>query len=83
LVFWPALCAVDGGVGRVLRAGGVSEHFAQTPRRGSSPLNRGEDHCRTVRELLSFHVPPPQWTPPKRRGRPSRILQRLVARWCS
>ena len=41
------------------------------------------DHCWTVRELLAFHVPPPRWTPPKRRGRPSRALQLLVERWCS
>jgi transposase-like protein/IS1 family transposase len=41
------------------------------------------DHCWTVQELLSFHVPLPRWTPPKRRGRPSRVLQRLIARWCS
>ena len=41
------------------------------------------DHCWTVRALLAFHVPPPRWTPPKRRGRPSHILQRLIERWCS
>jgi len=41
------------------------------------------DHCWSVRELLSYHVPPPRWTPPKQRGRPSRALQRLVERWCS
>jgi transposase-like protein/IS1 family transposase len=41
------------------------------------------DHCWTVRELLSFHVPPPRWTPPKQCGRPSRALQCLVKRWCS
>jgi IS1 family transposase len=41
------------------------------------------DHCWTVRELLSFHVPLPRWAPPKRRGRPSRALQRLIERWCS
>src|SRR5918996_3803417 len=40
-------------------------------------------HCWTVRELLSFRVPPSRWTPPKQRGRPSRALQRLVKRWCS
>ena len=39
------------------------------------------DHCWTVRELLSFHGPPPRWTPPKQRGRRSRALQRLIARW--
>src|SRR5467141_1455598 len=40
------------------------------------------DHCWTVRELLSFPVPPPRWTPPKQRGRPSHALKRLMARWC-
>jgi IS1 family transposase len=38
-------------------------------------------HRWTVYELLSFHVPPPRWTPPQRRGRPSHALQRLVERW--
>jgi transposase-like protein len=41
------------------------------------------DHCWTVQELLSFHIPPSRWTPPKRRGRPSRAIQRLVERWCT
>jgi hypothetical protein len=41
------------------------------------------DHCWTMQELLSFHVPLPRWAPPKRRGRPSQALQRLIARWCS
>jgi len=38
------------------------------------------DHGWTMWELLSFHVPPPRWTPPKQRGRRSRALQRLIAR---
>jgi transposase-like protein/IS1 family transposase len=41
------------------------------------------DHCWTIHELLSFRVPLPRWAPPKRRGRPSRALQRLIERWCS
>jgi hypothetical protein len=41
------------------------------------------DHGWTVQALLSFPVPPPRWTPPSRRGRPSRALKRLVERWCS
>ena len=40
------------------------------------------DHCWSVHELLSYHVPPPRWTPPKRRGRPSRALERLIEQWC-
>ena len=39
------------------------------------------DHCWTIQELLSFHVPLPGWVPPKRRGRPSRALQSLIERW--
>jgi transposase-like protein len=41
------------------------------------------DHCWTMHELLSFHVPLSRWAPPKRRGRPSRTLQRLIERWCA
>jgi hypothetical protein len=40
------------------------------------------DHCGSVREGLSFHVPPPRWTPPTQRGRPSHALKRLIERWC-
>ena len=41
------------------------------------------DHCWTMHELLSFHVPLSRWAPPKRRGRPSRALQHLIERWCA
>ncbi|MCZ7572833.1 MAG: hypothetical protein M5U01_30125 [Ardenticatenaceae bacterium] len=41
------------------------------------------DHCWSVQELLAYRVPPPRWTPPTRRGRPSKELQRLIAQWCS
>jgi hypothetical protein len=40
-------------------------------------------HCWTRHALLSFHVPLSRWTPPKRRGRPARALQHLIARWCA
>lgn len=38
-------------------------------------------HRWTVQELLSFHVPPSRWTPPKQHGRRSGALQRLIERW--
>ncbi len=41
------------------------------------------DHLWSVEELLSFQVPLPPWTPPKRRGRPSNVTKSLVAQWCS
>jgi transposase-like protein len=40
------------------------------------------DHCWTMHELLSYHVPPPRWAPPKHRGRPSQAFKRLTERWC-
>ena len=41
------------------------------------------DHLWTVEELLSFQVPLPRWTPPKRRGKPSKATKALIAQWCS
>ena len=38
--------------------------------------------CWRVCELLSYHVPPPPWTPPKKRGRRSREMLALIAQWC-
>jgi transposase-like protein len=40
------------------------------------------DHLWTVEELLSFQVPLLRWTPPKRRGRPSKATKALIAQWC-
>ena len=40
------------------------------------------DHRWTMHELLTYHVPPPRWTPPKRRGRPSRETKRVIQQWC-
>jgi hypothetical protein len=40
------------------------------------------DHCWSGHALLTYRVPPPRWTPPKQRGRPSQALKRLIERWC-
>ena len=40
------------------------------------------DHIWTVRELLLFRIPPPDWKPPKHRGRRSQAERTLIARWC-
>src|SRR6267142_3616900 len=62
-----------------------------TPQASLAPAGRGTtpamaagitDHCWTVQELQSFHVPPLRWTPPKQRGRPSHAFKRLIERWC-
>jgi transposase-like protein/IS1 family transposase len=51
--------------------------------RGTTPAMAAgiTDRCWTVQDLLSFHVPPPRWTPPKQCGRRSDALKRLMARW--
>jgi transposase-like protein/IS1 family transposase len=41
------------------------------------------DHLWSVEELLHFQTAIPPWTPPKRRGRPSKATKALVAQWCS
>lgn len=41
------------------------------------------DHIWSVKELLVFRVPPPDWQPPKHRGRRSQAEKALIARWCS
>lgn len=40
------------------------------------------DHVWTVQELFWFTLPPPTWSPPKRRGRPSKETLRLINTWC-
>ena len=40
------------------------------------------DHGWSVKELLSYRVPPPSWKP-AHRGRPSKTEKALVARWAS
>ena len=41
------------------------------------------DHCWTMSELLHYPIPLPRWQPPKRRGRKSKELQALLARWAA
>lgn len=36
----------------------------------------------SVRDLLCYHVPPPRWTPPKKRGRRSKEMLALIEQWC-
>ena len=60
-------------------------HASLTPTRGGTTPAMAAgitDHCWTVQELLAFHVPPPRWTAPTQRGRPSQALKRLIERWC-
>ena len=60
-------------------------HESLSPTQQTTPAMAAgiTDHCWTLHELLSFHVPLSRWAPPKRRGRPSRTLQGLIERWCA
>lgn len=40
------------------------------------------DYRWSIAELFLFQVPPPPWTPPKQRGRPSKKTLRLIQHWC-
>lgn len=41
------------------------------------------DDCWRLEELLTYHVVPPPWRPPKQRRRPSRALKALIQKWTS
>lgn len=41
------------------------------------------DHCWSVKELLSYRVPPPRWRPPKCRGRVSQAMKLKIMQWCT
>lgn len=41
------------------------------------------NHVWTPQELFALRIPPPRWSPPKARGRPSNATRRLVQEWCS
>ena len=41
------------------------------------------DHRWSIQELFEFQIPPPLWSPPKRRGRHSKETIQLIERWCT
>ena len=49
------------------------EYYQRTPAMAAGIT----DQCWTVRSLLEFRVPPPSWSPPKRRGRISKVTKQL------
>jgi hypothetical protein len=39
------------------------------------------DHVWSVKELMSYRVPPERWKPQKKRGQPSKALINTLERW--
>jgi hypothetical protein len=60
-------------------------HESWDPTRNMTPAMAAgiTDHGWTMHALLAFQGPRPRGTPPKRRERPARAMQRLIERWGS
>jgi hypothetical protein len=57
---------------------GHQRYFERTPAMAAGITG----HIWSVKELLSYRVPPAGWKPPKRRGRVPKALKQTIARWC-
>jgi transposase-like protein len=64
---------------RVRAATGERRWQVQTPAMAAGIT----DHLWSVKELLSYRVPPPRWQPPKRRGRVSHEMRLKIMQWCT
>lgn len=60
----------------------VGEHGFRWIQRTPAMAAGIADHCWSVQELLTFHVPPPRWQPPAHPGKRSAAEKALIQRWC-
>jgi transposase-like protein len=63
-----------------LSVGSFGHHWVQRTPAIAAKLT---DHQWTYAELFAFKVPPPRWTPPIQRGRPSQTMLELTQRWAN
>jgi len=61
-----------------LSVGSFRHHWVQRTPGMAAKLT---DHRWTYSDLFAFKVPPPRWSPPIQRGRPSHATLNLVKRW--
>ena len=61
-----------------LSVGSFGHHWVQRTPAIAAKL---ADHRWTYTELFAFNVPPPRWSPPIQRGRPSQAMLDLAQRW--
>ena len=59
----------------------ITERRYRWVQRTPAMAARLTDHQWSVSELFWFRIPPPRWTPPLRRGRPSNAMRALIDRW--
>jgi transposase-like protein len=63
-----------------LSVGSFRHHWVQRTPAIAAKLT---DHRWTYSELFAFKVPPPRWSPPIQRGRPSQTTLDLLKRWAN
>jgi len=63
-----------------LSVGSFGHHWVQRTPAMAAKLT---DHRWTYAELFAFKVPPPRWSPPIQRGRPSQASLALAQRWAN
>jgi transposase-like protein len=61
----------------------VGEHGFRWVQRTPAMAAGIADHCWSVHELLSFHVPPPRWQPPAHPGKRSAAEKAWIQWWCA
>src|SRR5512145_240609 len=71
-------CDYHHGLCLKLSVGSFGHHWVQRTPAIAAKLT---DHRWTYSELFAFKVPPPRWSPPVQRGRPSQATLALAQRW--
>jgi hypothetical protein len=61
-----------------LSVGSFDHHWVQRTPAIAAKLT---DHPWTPAELFAYKAPPPRWTPPVHRGRPSQAMLQLAQKW--
>lgn len=61
----------------------LSTDAASGPSRTPAMAAGLTSHRWSMAEVLEYHVPPPRWQPPKRRGRRSKAMLQLMDRWAA
>jgi hypothetical protein len=73
-------CDYHHGLRLKLSVGSFRHHWVQRTPAIAAKLT---DHRWTYLELFAFKVPPPRWSPPIQRGRPSQAMLDLTQRWAN
>jgi len=73
-------CDYHHGLRLKLSVGSFDHHWVQRTPAIAAKLT---DHRWTYAELFAFKVPPPRWSPPVQRGRPSQAMLALAKKWAT